>query len=50
MCSVFGVLDIKTDPQQLREVALKMSKTMRHRGPDWSGIYSSEKAILVHVI
>ncbi|OOF11281.1 asparagine synthase B [Salinivibrio proteolyticus] len=48
MCSVFGVLDIKTDPQQLREVALKMSKTMRHRGPDWSGIYSSEKAILVH--
>lgn len=48
MCSVFGVLDIKTDPQQLRDVALKMSKTMRHRGPDWSGIYSSEKAILVH--
>ncbi|SIN94661.1 asparagine synthase B [Salinivibrio sp. ES.052] len=48
MCSIFGALDIKTDPQQLREVALKMSKTMRHRGPDWSGIYSSDKAILVH--
>ncbi|OOE90817.1 asparagine synthase B [Salinivibrio sharmensis] len=48
MCSIFGALDIKTDSQQLREVALKMSKTMRHRGPDWSGIYSSEKAILVH--
>ncbi|OOE79177.1 asparagine synthase B [Salinivibrio siamensis] len=48
MCSIFGALDIKTDSQQLREIALKMSKTMRHRGPDWSGIYSSEKAILVH--
>jgi asparagine synthase (glutamine-hydrolyzing) len=48
MCSIFGALDIKTDPQQLRDVALKMSKTMRHRGPDWSGIYSSDKAILVH--
>ncbi|ATC94641.1 asparagine synthase B [Pseudoalteromonas tunicata] len=48
MCSIFGVLDIKSDPIQLRSQAIEMSKLLRHRGPDWSGVYSSEKAILVH--
>ncbi|WP_428772072.1 asparagine synthase B [Vibrio sp.] len=48
MCSVFGILDIKSDAQALRHVALEMSKKLRHRGPDWSGIYSSDKAILAH--
>lgn len=48
MCSILGVLDIKTDPDQLRGQAIEMSKKLRHRGPDWSGVYSSEKAILVH--
>ena len=48
MCSIFGVLDIKTDPTQLRSQAIEMSKLLRHRGPDWSGVYSSDKAILVH--
>ncbi|TMP58174.1 asparagine synthase B [Pseudoalteromonas sp. S1609] len=48
MCSIFGVLDIKSDPSQLRAQAIEMSKLLRHRGPDWSGVYSSDKAILVH--
>lgn len=48
MCSIFGVLDIKSDPLRLREQAIEMSKKLRHRGPDWSGVYSSDKAILVH--
>jgi len=48
MCSILGVLDIKTGTAKLREQALEMSKTMRHRGPDWSGIYVNEEAILVH--
>lgn len=48
MCSIFGVLDIKSDPAQLRTQAIEMSKPLRHRGPDWSGVYASEKAILVH--
>ncbi len=48
MCSILGVLDIKTDPLQLRSQAIEMSKTLRHRGPDWSGVYASDKAILVH--
>ena len=48
MCSIFGILDIKSDADSLRPIALEMSKKLRHRGPDWSGIYSSEKAILAH--
>ncbi|MFW7523854.1 asparagine synthase B [Vibrio ostreicida] len=48
MCSIFGILDIKSDAQALRPIALEMSKTLRHRGPDWSGIYASDKAILAH--
>lgn len=48
MCSILGVLDIKTNPSQLRSQAIEMSKKLRHRGPDWSGVYASDKAILVH--
>ncbi len=48
MCSIFGILDIKSDAVSLRKTALEMSKRLRHRGPDWSGVYSTDKAILVH--
>ena len=48
MCSILGILDLRTDPARLRELALQLSKKMRHRGPDWSGIYAGEKAILAH--
>jgi asparagine synthase (glutamine-hydrolysing) len=48
MCSIFGILDIKTGAQALRPKALEYSRLLRHRGPDWSGIYSSKHAILVH--
>jgi asparagine synthase (glutamine-hydrolysing) len=48
MCSIFGILDLKTDPQELRKKALELSRLMRHRGPDWSGIYADDYAILAH--
>ena len=48
MCSVLGILDIKSDVDQLRKQALQMSKIQRHRGPDWSGIYVNDQAILAH--
>ncbi len=48
MCSVLGIFDLKVESQELREQALEQSKRLRHRGPDWSGIYCGEKAILVH--
>ena len=53
MCGIFGVLDIDVDPASaaggdLRRLALSMAKKLRHRGPDWSGIYADEHAILAH--
>jgi len=48
MCGVVGVFDLKASPQELKPTVLKMSKKVRHRGPDWSGIFSCEKAILAH--
>lgn len=48
MCSIFGVLDIKTDVKALRQRALQCSKLLRHRGPDWSGIWNDNNAILAH--
>ncbi|WP_286261304.1 asparagine synthase B [Thalassotalea atypica] len=48
MCSIFGILDIKTGAQALRPKALECSRLLRHRGPDWSGIYQNDNAILVH--
>ena len=48
MCSIFGILDIKTSAEALRPKALECSRLLRHRGPDWSGIYNNDNAILVH--
>ena len=48
MCGIVGVFDLKTDAQELRSQVLAQSKRIRHRGPDWSGIYCGEKAIIAH--
>jgi asparagine synthase (glutamine-hydrolysing) len=48
MCGIVGVFDLKTDAKELRTQVLEMSKKIRHRGPDWSGIYCTDKAILAH--
>jgi asparagine synthase (glutamine-hydrolysing) len=48
MCSIFCLLDLKSDPVELRRRALEMSRLMRHRGPDWSGIHTAPNAILAH--
>src|SRR5665811_1078648 len=48
MCGFVGVFDSKVQAQELRPQVLKMSKKIRHRGPDWSGIFSCDKAILSH--
>ncbi|MPQ46635.1 asparagine synthase B [Marinifilum sp. N1E240] len=48
MCGFVGVFDLKVDAQELRPQVLEMSKKIRHRGPDWSGVFCDEKAILSH--
>jgi asparagine synthase (glutamine-hydrolysing) len=48
MCGIVGVFELKTNHGELRNGILKMSKKLRHRGPDWSGIFYCDKAILAH--
>ncbi len=48
MCGIAAILGISEPTPQLRQQALLMSKKIRHRGPDWSGIYMGGSAILAH--
>lgn len=48
MCGIVGIFDLKKNSDELREQALQMSRKQRHRGPDWSGIFLGENAIMVH--
>ena len=48
MCGIVLIFRIKKHSEQLRQQALEMSRRIRHRGPDWSGIWCGGSAILAH--
>ncbi|MBO7069446.1 MAG: asparagine synthase B [Bacteroidaceae bacterium] len=48
MCGIVGIFNVNKQTHELREKALRMSQKIRHRGPDWSGIYCGGSAILAH--
>ena len=48
MCGIVGIFNVKEQTHEWREKALRMSQKIRHRGPDWSGIYCGGSAILAH--
>ena len=48
MCGIVSILKVKQQTPELRQKALQMSHKIRHRGPDWSGIYCGGSAILAH--
>jgi len=48
MCGIVCALHINEKPEILRPQLLEMSKKLRHRGPDWSGIFSDENVVLAH--
>lgn len=48
MCGIIGAFDLVEPAARVRPRVLEMAKRIRHRGPDWSGIFSSDKAILAH--
>ncbi|MBO4724281.1 MAG: asparagine synthase B [Bacteroidaceae bacterium] len=48
MCGIVSIFRIKEQSEQLRHQALEMSRRIRHRGPDWSGIWCGGSAILAH--
>jgi len=49
MCSILALLELEGDAAaRLRPRALELSRIQRHRGPDWSGIFTCDGAILAH--
>jgi asparagine synthase (glutamine-hydrolysing) len=48
MCGIVCAFELKQSAETLRTQVLEMSKIIRHRGPDWSGIFSNDKAIMAH--
>ena len=48
MCGFIGIFDSTLPQRETREKALHMSSRIRHRGPDWSGVYCSERCTLAH--
>ncbi len=48
MCGIVGIFEINCPSEQIRTKALEMSKRIRHRGPDWSGIFVDDHAIIAH--
>ena len=49
MCGIFCLFDLETDAAPAaRDVALKQARLLRHRGPDWSGMWSGERAVMAH--
>ena len=48
MCGIVCAFDIKSSSEQLRPQVLEMSKKIRHRGPEWSGIFTDDNALMAH--
>ncbi|TVR01636.1 MAG: asparagine synthase B [Deltaproteobacteria bacterium] len=48
MCSILAIVDERGGVAALRESALKLSRLQRHRGPDWSGVHATDRALMVH--
>ncbi|MBX2828603.1 MAG: asparagine synthase B [Flavobacteriaceae bacterium] len=48
MCGIVCAFELKQPSEELRPQLLSMAKCIRHRGPDWSGIFDAPKAILAH--
>lgn len=48
MCGIVCAFDLKEKSEVLRPKILEMSKKIRHRGPDWSGVFDSDNAVMAH--
>ena len=48
MCGIVGIFNVREQSEALRRKALEMSRKIRHRGPDWSGIWCGGSAVLAH--
>ena len=48
MCGFFAIFDPQGQAEALRPLALRQARLLRHRGPDWSGVYADAHMVLAH--
>ena len=48
MCGIYAILDHRRQQGEARSVALEQARLLRHRGPDWSGMWVDEHCALAH--
>jgi asparagine synthase (glutamine-hydrolysing) len=48
MCGILAILDVPGDLTAAREQAVRQSRLLRHRGPDWSGVWTGGRHVLAH--
>src|SRR5688572_23111756 len=48
MCGIVAIFETKQDLRELRQLAIRLARRLRHRGPDWSGIAVTDGAVLAH--
>ena len=48
MCGIVCAFELKQSSDKLRSQVLDMSKSIRHRGPDWSGVFSNDNTVMAH--
>src|SRR5262249_18699779 len=48
MCGIVAIFETKQDPRELRQLAIRLARRLRHRGPDWSGVANADGAVLAH--
>jgi asparagine synthase (glutamine-hydrolysing) len=48
MCGIVGIFETREDPRELRQLAIRLARRLRHRGPDWSGVWAGDGAVLAH--
>ncbi|HEX4825080.1 MAG TPA: asparagine synthase B [Candidatus Polarisedimenticolaceae bacterium] len=49
MCGIFCLLNVPEGAGAgSRDVAVRQARLLRHRGPDWSGVWAGPRAVLAH--
>src|SRR3954463_733977 len=48
MCGIVGIFETQEEERELRATAIRLARRLRHRGPDWSGVWAGEGAVLAH--
>jgi asparagine synthase (glutamine-hydrolysing) len=49
MCGIFCLFDVpKESRESARDLALKQARLLRHRGPDWSGMWAGGGTVMAH--